>query len=190
MQLLIRLYEPYDLDLIYLRKCGKSGFQEMIRKALRSHLGGEGFEIEFETDGQLNPEDIKTHIISLTINENRDPILCDFIRSIRMFARGDLIKMITRSCYNSFPSFLYSKEFLLSGGKKLPENYGIQKKEKVVVSKKKEPVPKEEHHEEMPPGETEPVLKKEEPVIPQPDEPESGGQADDAISILQGMADF
>ena len=115
MQMLIRLHDPADMDLIYLKLRYRKRFPGMVRKCLRSHIEGKdsvsngGYFIEFgdRRIGSFAKHPSEPLLVNLNLRKNEDADIIGFLSEIRDFAKSDVVKNIVRAHYTRFPAELF-----------------------------------------------------------------------------------
>lgn len=127
MQMLIRLHDPADMDLIYLKLRYRKRFPGMVRKCLRSHIEGRdsvasgGYFIEFgdRRIGSFAKHPSEPLLVNLNLRKNEDADIIGFLSEIRDFAKSDVVKNIVRAHYTRFPAELFRGAYV-SGRKPEP----------------------------------------------------------------------
>ena len=113
MQMFIRLYDPGDMDLIFLKLKYRSKFPGMIRSCLRAHVHDEPYQIRFRGNVETFAKHVSEPIcINLNLRSEKDADVITFLEGIRDYSKSDVIKTIVRSCYEQFPSVLFRPPFI------------------------------------------------------------------------------
>lgn len=122
MQMFLRLHDPADADLIYLRYRYGKRFPGIVRKCLRAHVErdltgkrpDDGFVITFSGRKIRTFAKHPTEAVGVNLNlkTGRDDDLIGYLSGIRDFAKSDVVKTIVRSRYGEFPFQLFRSPYI------------------------------------------------------------------------------
>ena len=103
-QITLRLYNPYDRDLMALRRYYGIRFSGIIRNALLRCVTGETFRIEIpeKIHQYINYDDPMT-VIAIHCRPGLDDPWIDWLSRVRPRSRQTVIKSVIRYYYNYYP---------------------------------------------------------------------------------------
>lgn len=101
MRKTITLYWQHDLDIIYLAACPNKDLNNEIKYALKAYIHGIKHII---TVPEWHPEEpvlLDNMSLYLTLKENEDMDIINFLEQVKPGLRNNIIKNILRSCFNT-----------------------------------------------------------------------------------------
>ena len=110
MYIRLRLYRIHDYDLYRVYYTKHIDFQHVVRQSLRYYINGENTTIPV---GQLDPlpDNVRVSMpVTLTLKDNRDADIIDFISKVTDRLRNLFIKNIVRSYLEGLEVLYFSEE--------------------------------------------------------------------------------
>ena len=104
MQTSLRLYSPYDNDLIALRIIEGRKFSKIVREAIRACVNNKPYTIHVPTNlYKYIYESDKPFLVNLTFNDNEDVKVISLVSNFKRGTTNSILKTMIRSRLDGFP---------------------------------------------------------------------------------------